>query len=294
VGRRAVASRGTPAASDLFSAAGEVEPGRTAAPATVETEVEVKIAERIFCFTGQFDFGLKESLEAETEDRGGDTRASVTKVVDYLVVGGASRAGAMLKDARLKAATRVRQHGSPIHVVSERQWAEAIAREDAAMKARTTVPSIVAQVWKSLRQEAKEKFEAERAKNAKARRRKVPRPVVRASHASLCFRDQNFLERVSQYDYEFSNDEFLAFADRRGVLQLAGERGSRRWEYFARHRLTREEYLADPYSQLAAPYEGRQHRYTDEERESNWGVIAYGRAALQDCWEVFLNVQEAE
>lgn len=285
MGRRAVK---VPRAPDLFAD----QPAEL-----VFDDVEVTIAEHTFRLTGDFERSSRQDCEAATTDRGGSIRSSVSKTVDYLVVG--QRGGAEWRlgswGPTIEKAVQLRMAGVRIKIVKEEQWARALDRANKAMASGAArVPSIAAQVWRALRAAEDERYEKDKAEHGrKARRRHVPKPIVRTSKGSLCHRDQGFLELTSQYDYELLDRVFVKLAESRGVLQLAGLHGSRRWEFFANHQLTKADYLLDPYFHLAVPHEGQQHRFTDAELESNWGVILYGRAALQDCWEVYVYLRDS-
>ena len=51
-------------------------------------DVETVIfSDRLFCFSGKFDYGTEESCGNAVEDRGGSVKKSVTTDLDYLVVG---------------------------------------------------------------------------------------------------------------------------------------------------------------------------------------------------------------
>lgn len=117
-------------------------------------------------------------------------------------------------------------------------------------------------------------------------RREIPKPWKRLGDG-LC-QAEELVALVSQYDYDLAEKAFQEYCARRGRLHVAGEPGSRRWDYFATHTLSRNDYLADPYSHFAEPpAQGERYRYSERERESGWQVILLGRAALQDCWELY-------
>jgi hypothetical protein len=149
------------------------------------------------------------------------------------------------------------------------------------------VPSIAEQVRLSLvaDEEARcQAVELETGKQVKGREIEVPR--VRVGPEGLC-QSVDYLERVTRFDYDLSLSAFCGYAQRRGVLSLAGVPRSRRWEVFRDHQITKATYLADPYFQSAQEHDGVRHRYSPEAMEANWKVISFGRAVFQDCWELF-------
>ena len=150
-------------------------------------------------------------------------------------------------------------------------------------------PSIAEQVRLSLVADEEVRcLELERKRGKRVTRRTIDTPKVRVGPHALC-QNVDFLERVTQFDYQLTRADFCEYAERRGVLCLAGVRGSRRWQVFANHQTSHAAYLADPYFQVAQEHEGARHRYSPEEMEANWRVIGFGRAVLQDCWELFLS-----
>jgi hypothetical protein len=133
-------------------------------------------------------------------------------------------------------------------------------------------------------------IEAANDKNEETKRKKVrktiPKPWDRPGDSSLC-QESDLLTMVSEYDYDLSDEGFQAYCSARGILHVAGEPGSRRWEYLADFRKTKNAYLDDSYFQFAQEVDGKQYRYTDSEMETGWKIILLGRAKLQDCWELY-------
>jgi hypothetical protein len=126
----------------------------------------------------------------------------------------------------------------------------------------------------------------EETKGKKVKRKAIPKPWVRPGDAALC-QEADLLIMVSEYDYDLSDKTFQAYCSARGILHVAGEPGSRRWTYLADYWKTQNSYLADSYFQLSEEVDGKRHRYTDEEMEIGWSILLLGRAALQDCWELY-------
>lgn len=93
----------------------------------IDEGVEVQIAEHSFCFTGDFVFGPRSVCEAHVTRRGGRV-ISVTKRLDYLVIGGMGSAEWKHGSYGLKVekAVRYRDEGLPLRIVHEDTWAEAL------------------------------------------------------------------------------------------------------------------------------------------------------------------------
>lgn len=119
-------------------------------------------------------------------------------------------------------------------------------------------------------------------------RRKIAKPWTRTGPYALC-QEVELLSMVDEFDYDLTDSAFLEYSRYRGVLHLAGASDSRRWKYFADYYKTKEEYLADEEFWFAQEFEGKRHRYTDQELSSKWEIILLGRAKLQDCWELYRN-----
>ena len=128
----------------------------------------------------------------------------------------------------------------------------------------------------------------EGTKNKKVKRREVGKPWSRPRPEALC-QDTDLLLLVSEYDYDLSSPAFQAYCRSRGVLYVAGEPGTTRWEYSEQHGRTKAEYLDNPYFQYAQEVNGRGHKFTKDEMETQWRVICLARAQIQDCWELFLH-----
>ena len=139
------------------------------------------------------------------------------------------------------------------------------------------------------------KLEAERCKQLesagkKAKRRAIAKPWTRPGENALC-QDTDLLILVSEYDYDLTDTHFQRYCEARGVLYVAGEPGSRRWEFFRHYTKSKTEYLKDPYFQFAQEHNGKRYRYTDDEMETGWRIVVIGRGKLQDCWELYTRHQ---
>ncbi len=145
--------------------------------------------------------------------------------------------------------------------------------------------SVAEQIHRSLiaDEEARCKaLEAEKGKPVK--RREIP-PWRRRGPQCLV-QDPELLIRITEYSYDLEDEDFQSYCAARGVLHVAGERGSRRWLYMRDTRRGRDEFLADPEFQRAAEHQGERYKYTAEEMETGWRVVQLGRAALEDAWDL--------
>lgn len=83
---------------------------------------------RLFCFTGDFVFGPRDVCEAAVVRRGGSIKASVSKKLHYLIVGGLGSAewkhGSF--GTKMRAAVNHRANGVPLLIVHEDVWAPAL------------------------------------------------------------------------------------------------------------------------------------------------------------------------
>ena len=110
-------------------------------------------------------------------------------------------------------------------------------------------------------------------------------PWKRIGPRAIC-QDPGLLRHVTEYDYKLSNPVFQEYCRARGTLHVAGVPDSPYWQFFEDYSKTREAYLADPYFDCAAPFEGKRYRYTSGEREAQWSIVCSGRGVLQDCWQL--------
>ena len=99
--------------------------------------------------------------------------------------------------------------------------------------------------------------------------------------------DISALMAISAYTYDLSDNGFLAYAERRGVLYVAGHPGARMWNYFLNTGLTLDDWLRDPEVAFAREHEGKRHAYSQEELRSQWTAVRIGRGKLEDCWRIW-------
>lgn len=86
---------------------------------------QVDFYERTFCLTGRFFYGPRARCEAAVVKRGGSVTSSVTKALDYLVIGGlASRDWAQSSFGRkIEKAVALRDAGQAVVILTEEIWA---------------------------------------------------------------------------------------------------------------------------------------------------------------------------
>jgi hypothetical protein len=108
----------------------------------------------------------------------------------------------------------------------------------------------------------------------------VPKPWTRIGPALL--QNPELLQHVTELDYRLDDPAFVEYLRRRGVIHVLPKEGSPRHRYFAKHSLTRGDFV----TQCVA--EGEPAYATPQDIESGWRIIQLGRAALQDAWEAFI------
>ncbi|WP_085318250.1 BRCT domain-containing protein [Derxia lacustris] len=95
---------------------------------------EVTFEGRRFVLTGDFVFGPRKTCSRVIELHGGEVASSITRKVDYVVVGGLGspewKHGSF--GIKIETAMQLRRDGLPIALVQEDQWANAIPRTAAA------------------------------------------------------------------------------------------------------------------------------------------------------------------
>lgn len=120
----------------------------------------------------------------------------------------------------------------------------------------------------------------------KEKRRKIAKPWKRAGVSALC-QDIEFLEMVTEFDYDLSIMSFQEYCAARGVLHVAGEPGSTRWNFVADFEKTKDEYMSDSLFQFAMEVNGKKQQYSEQDMEFGWQLMLLARATMQDCWEPY-------
>lgn len=86
---------------------------------------EMETAQRVFCFTGEFAFGPRTACQEAVTRRGGTIAGSVTKKLNYLIVGGLGspewKHGSF--GTKIEKAIEYRQAGVPMKILHEDTWA---------------------------------------------------------------------------------------------------------------------------------------------------------------------------
>ena len=134
-------------------------------------------------------------------------------------------------------------------------------------------------------------LEAEYARDPKKARKKVarrsvPRPWTRSVPQAL-LQDTDLLLLVTDFAYDITDVAFQEYCRSRGVLHVAGEEGSKYRVFFTNHAKAKDDFLGDSHFHFAQPHDGKRYEYTPHEIDIAWQIVCLGRAALQDCWELY-------
>lgn len=91
---------------------------------------EVIFFDKIFCLTGEFLFAPRSVCEDSIKHRGGAVSSSITKKVNYVVVGslGSSEWKHGSFGSKIERAVALRDDGFPILIVHEDCWASALSK----------------------------------------------------------------------------------------------------------------------------------------------------------------------
>lgn len=109
-------------------------------------------------------------------------------------------------------------------------------------------------------------------------------------HPKALCQDIKILQKVTECDFDLSDPGFQRYATMRGVLYLAGVKGSPRWRFTDDFSKGREEFMRDAYFNFAQEYpagSGVRHKYTPDEMEFHWKTMILARGRLQDAWELY-------
>lgn len=87
-------------------------------------EPQIAFTGKSFCFTGEMYFGPRKSCEDLVKNLGGVIRASISKRLDYLVVGeiGSLAWIHSTHGRKIEAAVEVRGQGHPLAIIGEQHW----------------------------------------------------------------------------------------------------------------------------------------------------------------------------
>ena len=98
-------------------------------PGICAVDPEIVFAARRFCFTGESPRGARDVLENEVRARGGSVSRSVTKDLDYLVVGalGSDYWAFSCYGRKVELAMKYRQQSRPVVIVHENDFWDAAA-----------------------------------------------------------------------------------------------------------------------------------------------------------------------
>lgn len=124
---------------DLYQTLGQLlggTPEETGAAGGLSTQLPVDSIDAIdfdgavFCFTGKFIFGQRSECERAVIEKGAVVVKSITKKLDYLVIGDlASRDWIASSHGRkIEKALQYKEQGSPILILSERDWVGFVQR----------------------------------------------------------------------------------------------------------------------------------------------------------------------
>lgn len=95
----------------------------------LDQDPTIQFEDRTFCFTGTFSYGRRDACESLTESYGGVISDTVTKALDYLVI------GSLISPAwfnqsygrKIEKAASYRNKGGRPSIISEAQWRAAMA-----------------------------------------------------------------------------------------------------------------------------------------------------------------------
>jgi hypothetical protein len=146
--------------------------------------------------------------------------------------------------------------------------------------------SVQEQIHRSLVAEEEAHGSALEAQKGKPVKRRHVRAWKRPGPEHLT-QDPELLVRITEFSYDLEKKGFQKYCEGRGVLHVAGQRGSRRWLYMSDTRKDRDQFLSDPSFQYAQEHHGQRYKYTDEEMATAWRIVQLGRAALEDAWDLY-------
>lgn len=91
---------------------------------------EIRFPEQLFCFTGAFHSGSRQWCEGQIIEFGGRPASSITKKLNYLVIGevGSSNWAHSTHGRKIEKAIHCNDAGGKIAIVSEQHWFEHLKR----------------------------------------------------------------------------------------------------------------------------------------------------------------------
>src|SRR5690606_32021154 len=89
---------------------------------------EVAASGRTFCFTGKFNSGTRDWCCTQVIDRGGFATNSVTKKVNFLVIGEVGSRDWLHSTygTKIQKAIDYRDQGTSLHIIGEQHWYEQV------------------------------------------------------------------------------------------------------------------------------------------------------------------------
>jgi NAD-dependent DNA ligase len=107
----------------------DIDPGGHLAGLAFDEPASIAFPQARFCLTGDFVYAPRDVCAATIERRGGMVSSSITRKLNYLVVGGlGSREwGPGSFGAKVEKALEYKRDGAPILIVHEDRWASALA-----------------------------------------------------------------------------------------------------------------------------------------------------------------------
>jgi len=91
-------------------------------------EPEIVFEGSVFCFTGAFNSGTRAWCVEQVESRGGLFKATISKKLDYLVIGDVGSRDWLhsTHGTKIKQAVDYRNKGAALHIISEQHWYKAL------------------------------------------------------------------------------------------------------------------------------------------------------------------------
>jgi NAD-dependent DNA ligase len=96
----------------------------------IQDDTPVILVDRRFCFSGRFIFGTRSACESFVIARGGIINKTITKDLDFLVIGTFISPDWLNTSfgRKIEKAVGYQQEGCKVRIVSEKRWSESIER----------------------------------------------------------------------------------------------------------------------------------------------------------------------